>query len=317
MKLCFDCFRALVFATALAFAGTQTVSAQVTPPTSSEKELLEYLKECPLGHSCRGRVTIPDQKSRVLVQNGRAWQERMEGPLKTWGGWFLIGVLALLAFFYFARGRVRVDSGFSGRKIVRFSVFERFVHWLTATSFILLGLTGLNIRFGRSLLMPLIGEESFAWLSQLGKTAHNFTSFAFIIGIVLMVFIWVVQNLPAKGDGAWLKAGGGILKQGVHPSADKFNAGQKLVFWAVILLGSAIAVTGLIMLFPFYFSSIGGMQLATFLHSVLAILLIGTIFAHIYIGTLGMEGAFDAMGTGKVDLNFAKEHHSRWVDQLR
>ena len=318
MKLSLFClFRVLAFAIALAFAGTPTASAQTTPPTSSEKELLEYLKDCPLGQPCRGRVTIPDQNSRVLVQNGRAWQERMEGPVKTWGGWFLIGALVLLALFYFVRGRVRVDSGFSGRKIVRFTGFERFTHWLTATSFILLGLTGLNIRFGRSLLMPLIGEESFAWLSQLGKTVHNFTSFAFILGIVLMVFIWIVHNLPAKGDGAWLKAGGGILKQGVHPPAGKFNAGQKLIFWAVIVLGGAIAVTGLIMLFPFYFSSMGGMQLATFLHSVLAILLIGVIFAHIYIGTLGMEGAFDAMGTGKVDLNFAKEHHSRWVDQLQ
>ncbi len=310
-------FRILAVAVMLAFAGSLTASAQTTPPAANEKELLEYLKKCPAGQVCEGRVTIPDTKSGTLVQNGRIWQERMEGPVKRWGGWFMIAVVVLLALFYFVRGPVRVDSGLSGQRIERFTGFERFVHWLTATSFIVLGLTGLNIRFGRDVLMPLIGQDTFADVSQLGKTVHNFTSFAFILGIVLMLLIWIGHNLPAKGDGAWIKAGGGIFKKGVHPPAGKFNAGQKLIFWAVILLGGAIAVTGLLMMFPFYFSSMSGMQLATFLHSVLAIILIGVIFAHIYIGTLGMQGAFDAMGNGKVDLNWAKEHHSRWADEVQ
>lgn len=310
-------FRILAVAAMLAFAGSLTASAQTPPPAANEKELLEYLKQCPPGQPCNGRVSIPDQKSATLVQNGRVWQERMEGPVKRWGGWFLIAVVVLLALFYFVRGRVRIDSGESGQRIQRFTGFERFVHWLTATSFILLGLTGLNIRFGRSVLLPLVGEDSFASLSQLGKTVHNFTSFAFIAGLVLMLLIWIGHNLPAKGDGAWLGAGGGILKKGVHPPAGKFNAGQKLIFWAVILLGGAIAVTGLMMMFPFYFAPLAGMQLATFLHSVMAIILIGVILAHIYIGTIGMQGAFDAMGTGQVDLNWAKEHHSRWVAEMQ
>lgn len=309
--------RVLALAVVLAFAGSLTASAQTTPPAASEKELLEYLKKCPPGQVCQGRVTIPDQKSGTLVQNGRIWQERMEGPVKRWGGWFLIAVVVLLALFYMMRGKVRVDRGLSGQKIERFTGFERFVHWLTATSFIVLGLTGLNIRFGRGVLMPLIGQDAFADLSQLGKTVHGFTSFAFILGIVLTLLIWIGNNLPAKGDGAWIGAGGGILKKGVHPPAGKFNAGQKLIFWAVILLGGAIAVTGIIMMFPFYFSAMSGMQLATFLHSVLSIILIGVILAHIYIGTVGMQGAFDAMGTGQVDLNWAKEHHSRWVEQAQ
>jgi formate dehydrogenase subunit gamma len=311
-------FRILAIATALAFLGLLGASAQTTPPPANEKELLEYLKKCPPGQPCAGRVTIPDEKSATLVQDqGRMWQERMEGPVKRWGGWFLIAVLVLLALFYMTRGRVKVDGGLSGRKIERFTGFERFVHWTTAVSFIVLGLTGLNIRFGRSILMPLLGEDGFAAVSAFGKTLHNFTSFAFIAGLVLMLLIWIGHNFPAKGDGAWIKAGGGILKKGVHPPAGKFNAGQKLIFWAVILLGGAIAVTGIIMMFPFYFASMSGMQLATFLHSILAILLIGVILAHIYIGTLGMQGAFDAMGSGQVDLNWAKEHHSRWVEQVQ
>ncbi len=309
--------RVLAVACALAMAGSLTASAQTAPPPANEKELLQYLKDCPQGQVCRGRVSIPDTKSGTLVQNGRMWQERMEGPVKQWGGWFLIAVLVLLALFYILRGRVRVDSGISGQKIVRFTGFERFVHWLTATSFIVLGLTGLNIRFGRSVLLPLFGDDTFAAMSQIGKMLHNFTSFAFIAGLVLMLLIWIGNNFPARGDAAWLGAGGGILKKGVHPPAGKFNAGQKLIFWAVILLGGAIAVTGILMMFPFYFANISGMQLATFLHSVLAMLLIGVIFAHIYIGTIGMQGAFEAMGTGKVDLNWAKEHHSRWVAELQ
>ncbi len=309
--------RVLAVAGALAMAGSLTASAQNAPPPANEKELLQYLKDCPQGQVCRGRVSIPDTKSGTLVQNGRMWQERMEGPVKQWGGWFLIAVLVLLALFYVARGRVRVDSGISGQKIVRFTGFERFVHWLTATSFIVLGLTGLNIRFGRSVLLPLFGDDTFAAISQIGKMLHNFTSFAFIVGLAVMLLIWIGNNFPARGDAAWLGAGGGILKKGVHPPAGKFNAGQKLIFWAVILFGGAIAVTGILMMFPFYFANISGMQLATFLHSVLAMLLIGVIFAHIYIGTIGMQGAFEAMGTGKVDLNWAKEHHSRWVAELQ
>ncbi len=310
-------FRVLTLAFALAVAGSLTASAQSAPPPANEKELLQYLKDCPQGQVCRGRVSIPDTKSGTLVQNGRLWEERMEGPVKRWGGWFLIAVVVLLALFYMVRGRVKVDSGASGQKIVRFTGFERFVHWLTATSFIVLGLTGLNIRFGRSVLQPVLGDDSFAAVTQIGKMMHNFTSFAFIAGLVLMLLMWIGKNFPARGDAAWIGAGGGILKKGVHPPAGKFNAGQKLIFWAVILLGGAIAVTGILMMFPFYFASLSGMQLATFLHSVLAIVLIGVILAHIYIGTLGMEGAFQAMGTGSVDLNWAKEHHSRWVDEMQ
>src|SRR5262245_44165654 len=191
-------FRVLAVAVVLAFTGSLTASAQTTPPAANDKELLEYLKKCPPGQACEGRVSIPDTKSGTLVQNGRLWQERMEGPVKRWGGWFLIAVVVLLALFYFVRGRVRVDSGLSGQTIERFTGFERFVHWLTATSFIVLGLTGLNIRFGRSILMPLIGDDAFATTSQLGKTIHNFTSFAFIAGLVLMLLIWIGHNLPAK-----------------------------------------------------------------------------------------------------------------------
>src|SRR5262245_47833295 len=146
------------FALALSLAGGPSpAAAQNMPPAASEQEMLRYLKDCPLGQVCRGRVTIPDQKSASLVQDeGRIWQEFMQGPVRHWGGWFLVGVLAALGAFYLVRGRIRVERGLSGKTVLRFDGFERFTHWMTALSFIVLGLTGLNIRFGRSLLLPLI-----------------------------------------------------------------------------------------------------------------------------------------------------------------
>jgi len=309
--------RAALFAIAFASVASPYAAAQAVPPAASEQEMLKYLKDCPLHQICRGRITILDTKSANLVQDeGRTWQEIMQGPVRHWGGWFMLGVLAALGAFYFIRGRVRVERGLAGRKMPRFSGLERFTHWMTATSFVVLGLTGLNIRFGRSLLLPLIGESTFATAAQYAKYAHNYTSFAFMLGVALMLVQWLRENLPARDDIAWLKAGGGILKKGVHPPAGKFNAGQKLIFWGVLGFGGVIAVTGLMMMFPFTFAGIAGMQITTFIHSVLAILFIGVIFAHIYIGTLGMQGAFEAMGKGTVDLNWAKEHHSRWVEEL-
>ena len=115
----------------------------------------------------------------------------------------------------------------------------------------------------------------------------------------------------------WFKQGGGLLKAGVHPPAGKFYGGQKIIFWATILIGAGIAVTGYILMFPFAAAvpDMAGMQLAQVLHSVLSLGLICVIIGHIYIGSVGMEGAFDAMGKGEVDLNWAKEHHSLWVKE--
>ncbi len=313
-----SCFDRLVcvFAVVLivAFAGVFTAEAQTQPPPADEKSLLEYLKRCPPGQVCEGRVTIPDDKSATLVQpQGRNWQERMEGPVKRWGGWYLVGMLVVLGLFYAIRGRIRVEHGFSGRTIERFTPVERFTHWLTATAFIILGLTGLNIRFGRSVLLPLMGDDAFSWVSQYGKIVHNFTSFAFMLGILMMVVLWIRHNFWSSEDARWIAAGGGMFKRGVHPPARKFNFGQKVIFWSVVGIGVALSWTGVEMLFLGGVVAQTEMQPTIFWHSILAIILIGVIFAHIYIGTLGMEGAFDAMGTGQVDENWAKEHHSLWA----
>jgi formate dehydrogenase subunit gamma len=222
--------------------------------------------------------------------------------------------LAVLIIFYLWRGAVRIESGRSGVNIVRFSAFERFAHWMTATCFILLALSGLNIAFGKDLLLPLIGPNAFSSWSLAAKYAHNFLSFPFTLGVILIFLMWLGGNIPNRLDLQWLKSGGGIVGHD-HPPAYRFNAGQKGVYWIVVLGGTAVAVSGYLLMFPFYGTNIADMQLAQVVHGTVAVLFVAVMLAHIYIGTIGMEGAFEAMGEGTVDLNWAKEHHSLWLSE--
>lgn len=284
---------------------------QVNPTASSvnERQLLQEMDRI------QGRVSIPDQRSSVLMQPaGREWREFRNVALRWIGGVAMLGMLVLLVIFYLTRGMVRLESGRSGRTIVRFNTFERFVHWMTATCFIILAISGLNITFGRPLLLPLIGFEAFSEWSQWAKFAHNYLSFPFTIGVVLIFLMWIGGNIPSKVDVEWIKRGGGLIGHD-HPPARRFNAGQKGIYWIVVIGGGLVAATGYQLMFPFYLTGIEGMQIAQIVHSVVAMLFIAAMLAHIYIGTIGMEGAFEAMGSGEVDVNWAREHHSLWLDQ--
>ncbi len=284
----------------------------VNPTASAVKEdqLLQELR------IIRGRGTIPDTKSYNIEQPaGRDWRQFHQVTLYWIGAIAIIGMLALLVGFYLVRGMVKLQGGRSGRTIVRFGAFERFVHWLTAACFIVLAVTGLNITFGKALLLPLMGESAFAGWSQWGKYAHNYLSFPFTIGVICIFLMWLGGNIPNRTDVEWLKRGGGIIGD-EHPPAYRFNAGQKMVYWIVVLGGAAVAVSGYILMFPFYGDlTISGMQTAQVVHSIVGVLFIAVMLAHIYIGTIGMEGAFEAMGTGEVDVNWAKQHHSLWLDE--
>ncbi len=297
-------------------------------------------------HGEQFSVSIPDEKAGILVQSeGVGWQQARagKGPLAEWGANAIAVMVLLLAIFYVLRGRIRIEHGRSGRLVERFNGVERFGHWLLAVSFIILALTGLSLLYGREYLIPLVGKELFADISAGGKWLHNNLAWAFMLGLVMIFVMWVAHNLPRKADFVWLAKGGGMFTRGSHPPAYKFNAGQKLVFWAVILLGVSVSMSGISLLFPYelplfaktfevmnqlgfaviwgeplptQLTPIAEMQLAQMWHAIVALAMIVVIIAHIYIGTLGMEGAFDAMGSGKVDLNWAKEHHNLWVERL-
>src|SRR6266404_1931204 len=309
--------RALCAAIALLFVLAHPAAAQLSfKPTAEsvhEDQLLNALKE---GDKISGRISIPDVNAANLIQPaGRDWRDFQRSKLPIIGGVIIIGMFAALLIFLMVRGRIRIYHGFSGTKIVRFVSFERFTHWLTASCFIVLALSGLNISFGRTLVLPLFGPEAFSTLSVYAKFCHNYLAFPFMLGLVIMFLIWIKDNIPGKLDLEWFKQGGGILTEGRHPPARKFNAGQKGIFWTVILGGALMSVSGWFLLFPYLPANVTALQVWSVIHAVLAMLLIAAIMAHIYIGSIGMEGAFDAMGTGEVDLNWAKEHHSLWVEE--
>lgn len=282
----------------------------------------------------------------VLIQDGGMWWlEFRRETLAPYGGYLLIGTIALLGLFYLLRGRIRIDGEKTGRTITRFKAFERFGHWLMGGSFIVLALTGLLTLFGRKFIIPTFGHESFALAAAASKWVHNNIAWAFMIGLTMVFFMWVLENIPNRHDLKWIAVGGGLFSKGVHPPAKKFNAGQKVIFWSVILLGSSISVSGLSLLFPFelpMFASTFGhlndwglpqlvgfgplpaeltpqeeMQYAQLWHAIVGFGLMAIIIAHIYIGSVGMEGAFEAMGNGEVEEQWAREHHSMWVDEVK
>ena len=303
---------ALVAAFAFAFQARaqQQSPTQVNPSGSvqTEQQLLEELRRV------QGRGSIPDVKSYVIEQpEGRTWQTFHQVYLRWIGGVAIVGIFSLLLIFYLWRGTLRFGAR-AGRMMLRFTAFERFVHWMTATCFVVLAISGLNITFGRPLLLPLIGPEAFSAWSQWAKYAHNYLSFPFSIGVILMFLIWVASNLPTRADVEWIKQGGGMFG-GEEPPAYKFNAGEKFIFWVVVIGGSAVMVTGYVLLFPFYGSGIAVMQAAQVVHSVVGILYIAAMLVHIYMGTLGMKGALEGMWRGKVDVNWAKSHHLLWYEE--
>jgi formate dehydrogenase subunit gamma len=262
----------------------------------------------------QGDIDQLDPRARVLIQPaGRVWDHFHQVTLYWLGAIVILGTLAALAAAYFVLGPLRISAGRSGRTVPRFKAFERFVHWVTAVSFVVLGISGLNVTFGKHLLLPLIGNDAFSVISQAAKYAHNFTSFPFVLGLVLIVVIFIKDNIPDKSDIEWFKQGGGFIKS-KHAPARRFNAGEKLVFWGALGAGAAVSVSGYLLLFPFYVTDIAGMQITQVVHSIFAILFVALILGHIYIGTLGMEGAFEAMWTGDVDFNWAKEHHDLWLE---
>jgi formate dehydrogenase subunit gamma len=280
----------------------------------------------------------------IIQDSGMRWLAFRDGELRTYGGYLLLGMIGVLALFYLGRGKIRIDGPLAGKTIQRFKAFERFGHWLLGGSFILLGITGLLQLFGRVALIPYFGKDAFAAYAVVGKWIHNNVAWAFMIGLVWVTVTWISHNIPNRLDLKWIAVGGGLFSKGVHPPARKFNAGQKLIFWSVVVLGVSISVSGLSLLFPFklplfaatfeHLNAIGlpqllglgelpstltpheEMQLAQLWHAIVAFVFIAIVIAHIYIGSIGMQGAFDAMGKGEVDEQWAKEHHGLWHEEV-
>jgi len=281
----------------------------------------------------------------VMQDGGIRWLKFRGGPLPKYGGYLMLAMLAGIILFYALRGKIRIEGQKTGEMIIRFKALERLAHWMMAIPFILLAITGLTQLVGRFLLIPILGKEAFSLLAAGGKYVHNYIAWVFMAGLIMAFLLWVWDNFPNRGDLVWLAKGGGLFTKGVHPPSGKFNAGEKIIFWIVIVFGTLISLTGLALLFPNkiqmfapllqVMNDIGlsqmlgleqinpallapqeEMQLAQLVHAGIAFVFITVIIAHIYLGTIGMEGALSSMTKGEVETQWAKEHHNIWYDEV-
>ena len=254
-----------------------------------------------------------------LTNAGEAWRQVRNNWIIPYGGSLVLIVLGGLGLYYWRKGAVKLPDAPTGRKIERFTPFERSAHWANAIAFCILAISGLVMAFGQYFLMPVIGQTLFGYLTYLLKNAHNFAGPLFAVSLIVVMFTFVRDNLPAKGDLNWLLKGGGLFSK-EHPKAGRFNAGEKMVFWGgVFFLGLIVVASGLVMdkLVPGLSYERATMQIAHMVHAVTTVLMIAMFMGHIYLGSIGTEGTYQGMKTGYVDENWAKHHHELWLDDVK
>jgi formate dehydrogenase subunit gamma len=268
-----------------------------------------------------GFSTLPNPEAGVLIQRtGEWWREIRNSQIIVYGSWLLLGMVAAIALFYWRRGVIAMDAPNTGRVIERFTSFERTMHWTMAISFVTLAVSGMVMMFGKYVLLPVFGSTLFGWLTYALKNLHNFIGPVFAVSLGVAFVVWARDNLPAKGDLAWLLKGGGLFSKGSHIASNRFNAGEKVWFWGgVFFLGFITIASGLVLnhLVPGMSYSRGNMQLAHITHAIATVLIMAMAMGHIYIGTLGTQDAYKAMRTGYVDEAWAKQHHEHWYEDIK
>jgi formate dehydrogenase subunit gamma len=250
---------------------------------------------------------------------GEAWRQVRNNWIIPYGGSLLIIATLAVALFYFAKGSIGLHAAETGRKIERFTYFERAAHWTNAIAFVVLAVSGIVMAFGKFFLLPILGGTLFGWLAYAMKNLHNFAGPLFAVSLLVVILTFIKDNLPSKDDLVWLAKGGGLFS-GAHVPSHRFNAGEKILFWAgVFVLGLIVVASGLVlnMLVPGLAYTRGEMQIAHMIHASAAALMMAAFIGHIYMGTLGMKGAYAAMKTGYVDETWAKEHHELWYDDIK
>ena len=254
-----------------------------------------------------------------LTTAGEAWRQVRNNWLIPYGGSLLLIVVLAIGIFYMGKGTIRQHGADTGRKIERFTPFERAAHWSNAAAFCVLAVSGIVMAFGKFFLLPVMGLTLFGWLSYALKNLHNFAGPLFAVSLVIIFVTFVRDNLPQRGDLVWLLKGGGLLSGKEVPS-HRFNAGEKVVFWGgVFLLGIVVVASGFVLdqLVPGLMYERGTMQIAHMIHAVATVLMMAMFIGHIYIGTIGMQGAYQGMKTGYVDETWAREHHEYWADDIQ
>ena len=320
--------RCLFFLAFLLLAGSAAAQGSDQPPAAGpqaeqQRQQSQPLNNAPVWRDVRSgqqnTTTVTGRETSVLVQSaGDTWRRVRNGPVTFYGGWLVVlAGLAILAL-YAARGPVKLHDKPTGKLIRRFSPFEQVVHWSVAISFCILGLSGLTMLFGKYVLLPVIGYTLFGWLTMLGKNLHNFVAPLFIVSVLVMVPMWIRDNLPKAYDWQWFAKTWAFFTRGEHVPSGRFNAGEKAWFWGfVLLLSIVMAWSGLVLLFPNFDQTRATMQYAWIWHASAAMLYVAAAFGHIYMGTIGVEGAYGNMRSGYTDETWAKEHHGLWYDEVK
>jgi formate dehydrogenase subunit gamma len=254
-----------------------------------------------------------------LASAGESWRQVRNNIIIPYGAALLLIAVGAMALFYFSKGTIELHGQETGRKIERFTPFERSAHWANAIAFVSLAISGIVMAYGKYFLLPVMGGTLFGWLSFALKNLHNFAGPLFAVSLVVVFITFVKDNLPSKDDVVWMLKGGGLFS-GTEVPSHRFNAGEKVVFWGgVLFLGLIVVGSGLVldMLIPGLIYERGTMQIANMIHGVAALFMMAMFIGHIYMGTIGMRGAYKAMRTGYVDETWAKEHHELWYDDVK
>ena len=251
---------------------------------------------------------------------GEAWRQVRNSWIVPYGGSLLLIIVVALGIFYFAKGPMgHADGAGGGRRIERFTPFERAAHWTNAIAFCILAISGIVMAFGKFFLLPIIGQTLFGYFTYFLKNLHNFVGPLFVVSLIIIILTFIKDNLPQRGDIAWLVRLGGVLGKKEAPS-NRFNAGEKGMFWiGNLLLGAIVVASGLVLdqLVPNLLYDRGTMQQAHMIHAVAAVLMMAMLLFHIYMGTIGMRGAYRAMRDGYVDEEWAQEHHAYWLEDIK
>jgi formate dehydrogenase subunit gamma len=301
-----------------AYVWTAAVQAQETSTKQSAaaktNPRADYWRE--VRRSEEGYTAVRGQETNVLIQSrGQDWREVRNGPVTVLGAILVVGVILAVLAYHLIKGGFKLEHR-TGRKVLRWAMSDRVLHWYTAVLFIILAITGLSLLWGRHVLIPVLGKEGFAAWANLAKPTHDYLSLAFTAGLVVMLLKWFHHNIPAAYDLEWIKKVGGYLGGG-HPPAGFANAGEKAYYWTLVIAGTALVVSGFYLLFPNLGFERAAMQNANIFHGASALILTAFVCLHIYLGTLGSEGAFEGMITGEVDEGWARQHHGVWLDEVQ
>ncbi len=252
----------------------------------------------------------------VLIQSpGEEWRSLRNGPLSYWGGLLMIVALIACIGFFLVYGQIKIEGGRSGKTISRFSQAERWSHWFAAVLFVLLGITGIFIMFGRYFISPIIGKEAWSVIASACLEVHNLLGPLFVIALVILLIVYMKDNVWQKGDMSWVFKG--AFFSDPPPPSWKYNLGEKSWYWLLFFAGLAISGSGLLLDFPWIAENVRQLQWAHLIHGGAAVILIAASLGHIYLGTIGVEGALEGMTQGTVDENWANEHHGWWAKEAK